>query len=126
MHTKGKYKNRVHFSNGDFTEGFQFNDSKLNIETDWIDTFEIFPIVKRGINKDYTETRVKDRAGNIHLLSSEECFDITNHWVNEITGIVEGSSLDKKIQYLNQNLNNLILIPFNQEGLNKLKRLNLI
>ena len=128
MHHRGTFisNNRTHQSNGDFTEGFQIFENNSDKQSSWIHMTEFFPIVKRGINNIFSKTTVKDNTGSEFILSEEECKSITEHWVNQISGFIDGESLDKKVKYLNQSLDKNLTVILNSKQLETLKKKNLV
>lgn len=102
MITRGIYKeiNRTHFSHGDFSEGIQIYNRKLDITSGWIGQKEIYPIVQRGIEGNFPESLVRDSNGEVFKLTKQECEDITEHWIDQVCSFIEGKSLTEKIGYL--------------------------
>lgn len=112
MHHRGYFEKSKcnHHSNGDFTEGLIIDYDNASQASGWIKILEIFPIVKRGIEKEYPPTEVTDENGSKYLFSSEECEAITYHWVRQTIGFIEGEYLSEVIDYLKLPLKKQILL----------------
>ena len=120
MHTRCKHGKRQYFSHGDFTEGFLFIEDDKS-ESGWFDTVEIFRIVKKGINKDFSQITLKDSKGQDFLFSKEECKDVTYYWLEYVLDHVNNGDVDNIIDKINKPIGELIKEPLTKKQISILE-----
>lgn len=97
-HSRGQCNGRYYFSNGDFTEGFEFR-SEQDEESGWFELKEFFPVVYKAVKSgEFFSFSLKNRFGGDYYFTAEECSLIVGHYVNEVIGHIDGLSVEDKLK----------------------------
>lgn len=124
MHTKAIFKNKVLFSNGDFTEGFQISWKKEEKETGWFELPSFFPIVKESVKTGkFKSWKIVDDHDKSYNLSKEECEAVVRSYLDEVFGHIQGLDGKEQVKLLkDKHISDLLLVPLTKHQIKELKK----